>query len=339
MQKFITYDDAVIPVHHPRVILETAAVLGADRSALLAAANLTEDLLGNPEARITYKQFGTLVSRALSGTGDPGLGLVCGKNLKLPQMGALGLGLMSSATIGQALELALRHGPALNPALQLELTLSGTDAQLFVREAIPVKPFEVFTTEMLLSAFDTQGRILFGGPLPVKRLRLAYAEPAHSARYREFYDVPVLFGQGVTAVEFDSALLAAPIGFPDPATQKLAERLCAEQLETSVENTGVVEQTRRVLDAARAEPPNLERVARTLQVSGRTLRRNLKRVGTSYQRILDAWRRERADDWLVNTHLSQQQMAQKLGFSDVRSFRRAYKRWTGQSPSAPRARK
>jgi AraC-like DNA-binding protein len=192
---------------------------------------------------------------------------------------------------------------------------------------------------MLLSAFDTQGRILFGGPLPVKKLRLAYAEPAHSARYREFYDVPVLFGQGVTAVEFESALLSSPIGFADPATVKLAERLCAEQLNGVAGNGSVVERTRQVLDAARTEPPNLERVARTLQVSGRTLRRNLKRVGTSYQRILDAWRRERADDWLLNTHLSQHQMAQKLGFSDVRSFRRAYKRWTGQSPSAPRARK
>lgn len=339
MQKFITHDDAIIPVHHPRVILETAALLGANRTELLAAADLTEELLGNPEARISYRQFGSMVARALSQTGDPGLGLTCGKNLKLPQMGALGLALMSSASIGQALELALRHGPALNPALQLELSLNGTEAHLYVREALPLKPFEVFATEMLLSAFDTQGRTLFGGPLPVKKLRLAYAEPAHAARYREFYDVPVFFGESITSVEFDSALLATPIGFADPATAKLAERLVAEQLDVPTDNPGVVEQTRRVLDAARAEPPNLERVARTLQVSGRTLRRNLKRVGTSYQRILDAWRRERADDWLRNTHLSQQQMAQKLGFSDVRSFRRAYKRWTGQSPSSPRARK
>jgi AraC-like DNA-binding protein len=57
---------------------------------------------------------------------------------------------------------------------------------------------------------------------------------------------------------------------------------------------------------------------------------------TSYQELLDEARLARADAWLRYTHMTTVEIAEQLGFGDVRSFRRAFKRWTGRTPNAIR---
>ena len=81
MKKYFTHDDPVLPVHHPRVLLETAAAHGADRQALLAGTGITAKILDDPDARISYKQFSALEENALRLTGNPALGLEFGRDL------------------------------------------------------------------------------------------------------------------------------------------------------------------------------------------------------------------------------------------------------------------
>jgi AraC-like DNA-binding protein len=82
-------------------------------------------------------------------------------------------------------------------------------------------------------------------------------------------------------------------------------------------------------------PPASE-VARALRTSPRSLRRGLQRMSTSYQELLDETRHDDARRLLETTRLSMEEVARKLGFADVRSFRRAFKRWTGVSPGSYR---
>ncbi|MGB1062504.1 MAG: helix-turn-helix domain-containing protein, partial [Ketobacter sp.] len=83
--------------------------------------------------------------------------------------------------------------------------------------------------------------------------------------------------------------------------------------------------------------PSLEDVAELLQVSSRTLRRNLKKQGTSYVEIVEDLRRETAISKLLNSNQSITDIAISLDFYDTSSFSKAFKRWTGQSPRAFRA--
>jgi AraC-like DNA-binding protein len=92
-------------------------------------------------------------------------------------------------------------------------------------------------------------------------------------------------------------------------------------------------QVRRRIQAARGKAPEVAQIARELQTSERSLRRGLAELGTSYQQLLDDARRERALEWTRSTAMPFDQLASQLGFSDVRSFRRAFKRWTGRTPS------
>ena len=92
-----------------------------------------------------------------------------------------------------------------------------------------------------------------------------------------------------------------------------------------------VDRVRRAVAAALDGEPSLERIAKDLGLSVRTLRRHLVQDGTSLRAVLDDVRRERADTLLARG-ASVKEVAFDLGFSEPSAFSRAYKRWTGKAP-------
>lgn len=312
----------------------TAMAQGAERDALFNNTGFSLATLASPEARISYRQYAMLTRNALILTGNPALGLDVGLNTGLPQMGPVALGLLSSPTLSAAVDTLLRFAPSLLPCFDLELRSESASACIVVREAIPLEPFRAFALESFLMGFQQQTRSLYGRAFPLRCLRLDYPAPPYAERYREICDAPISFDQPATELEFDSALLDTVIQFADPATAKLAEQLCAQQLPPSASSEGLLAQVRKLLSATRNQPPDMDGLAKSLQTSPRTLRRTLHEMGTSYQELLTEFRKERALDWIESTQLTLEQIAEQLGFSDVRSFRRAFKRWTGRRPSA-----
>jgi AraC-like DNA-binding protein len=96
---------------------------------------------------------------------------------------------------------------------------------------------------------------------------------------------------------------------------------------------GVAAQVRRVIVERGVRRTNLEEVARALQTSPRSLRRALSQMETSYQAIADDVLRAHAEDQIRSGQTKLEHLARELGFADARSFRRAFKRWTGHNPN------
>jgi AraC-like DNA-binding protein len=316
-------------------LVETARARGVTIEALLAGTHLLPEVFEVPEARLSYDEYGILIRNALKLTGDSALGIEVGKHLGAGQMGVLGLALMTSRTVGEAFDVWLQYAPALASSWELSLSAEPPNATLVAREAIPHRPFEVYATELLFSATLTIARQLLGAELPVRGVQLAYSRPPHADRCPEVY-ARAEFDRDVTRMTFDAAALDAAIPFADPATAKLARRYCAEQLPPDPAQDALVPKVRRILATSVGKPPNLDQLARTLQTSPRTLRRIFDQMGTSYRELLDESRRTRAVEWSRSASLSVGTIAERLGFRDIRSFRRAFKRWTGHPPGAPR---
>ncbi len=79
-------------------------------------------------------------------------------------------------------------------------------------------------------------------------------------------------------------------------------------------------------------------VAAQLGISGTTLRRRLRQDHTSYQYLLDRARQYRCEQLLRETWLPGKCVADELGYLEVNSFYRAFRRWTGANYSAYRVR-
>jgi AraC-like DNA-binding protein len=335
MRKFTTYTDRVLPVHYPRVVVETAVMHGAKRDELLENAELTPEMLTSPDMRVSYIQYSIVCSNALRLTNQPGLGLYVGLNTGIGQLGAAGFLIQNSPTMSAAFAVMQKYSAQIAPAWEFKIERGETLSSFTCTEAIPLHPRE-FAHEVVLTAWDHQTRGLNGGrPLPVRRVQLPFPEPSYVHLYRELlYDVPMSFNQDVARVEFDTEILDAPIPFADPATAKLAERLCLELMPAGASPEGLVAHVRRLLDTAPGVPPTLDELAVTLQTSARSLRRELRNMHTSYKELLDQSRRVRAEEWMKTNSMPLEGLATKLGFLHVRSFRRAFKRWTGRTPSA-----
>lgn len=324
----------MVPGHHPRLLVETAVAQGADRDALLENVGITAASLEHPDARISYEQFNTLERNAIRLTNDPALGLRWGRAVYLSQSGLVGVAAMSNANLGAAFQVTHQYSLQLTPGWEIDLRIEDGRGFLTFRETIERGDLRAFATEALLAAYHNLTLHALGRNPPVILARLNYPRPAHYRLYAEFMsDVPYIFDQPVTEVEFDPSVLSVPIVTADPVTATVIGQMVAAEAARSAPVDGVVAQLRKILQAQGGCRMSLDEVARALQTSTRSLRRALGQMGTSYQDIAAEVLRARAEERVRSGHVKVEQIAQELGFTDARSFRRAFKRWTGQSPN------
>jgi AraC-like DNA-binding protein len=338
VRKFLTLSDPVLPMHHPSLLVQEAVAQGANETELLSATGVTPAMLTNGEARISYEQFNALIRNALSLTGNVALGVDFGRRIHLSHLGVLGLLVMSSSTVGESFEAGLRYYKALAPGWDLALDVDGRFAVLTAQEVVCREPFHVFATETLLMAVEGFARHL----LPeyeraVHEVRLSFPEPEYSHVYRKVFNPRLVFDSAETRVLLDANLLGAPLASADRITATWAERQCAAQFSNVACHQGLIAQVRALLCAAPGAYPDVDKVARILQTSARSLRRSLREMNTSYLELLDDARRVHAIEYVAATDLPCERIASDLSFSDARSFRRAFRRWTGVSPSEYRA--
>jgi AraC-like DNA-binding protein len=84
--------------------------------------------------------------------------------------------------------------------------------------------------------------------------------------------------------------------------------------------------------------PTLESIAKRLAMSTRTVQRRLREQGVLFNEVLDEMRFQAARFYLADRGIAGAEIAYLLGFADQSSFNRAFKRWTGQTPSDYRSR-
>jgi AraC-like DNA-binding protein len=334
LRKFFTLADPVVPMHNPRLLVETAAALGADREALLENVGITVAMLDQPDARISYAQFSVLERNALELTGDPALGLRFGRATRVSHTGVLGLAAMSMPNARAGFQLLSQYMALLNPAWELTLREEGERAFISYQSTLERGDLSRFATEAMVAGLYAMAEEALGRKLPVEKMSFSYPRPAHHELYREFIaDVPFHFDQPANETEFHAAILDEPMVTADPMTATLAEQYCASEASRGAQVDGLAAQVRKILLERGGKRLTLEEVARALQTSPRSLRRALGQMNTSYQDIADSVLRARAEEQIRAGSMKVEHLAQELGFADARSFRRAFKRWTGQSPN------
>ncbi|MCH9680401.1 MAG: AraC family transcriptional regulator [Deltaproteobacteria bacterium] len=328
------------------MVLGTAAAfatLGPTHAELLDAAGLAPSAVEDPDALIEYEALVRLWAFVLERFPDRPLGMALarqGAQIRRQSLGVFGYAVQHCRDVRQSLALLIRYCPLVFPRIALELHVAGGQAQLRVdhepRVVAMIEPIELLVASLTLdlAAIDAQ---------LTDNVQVCFRHaPKHSADvYAEFFGPAVQFGSSWTGLAFDAVVLDQPISGADPQIGKYLRQLADAQLEAArppSDEPTLDARVRTLIDerlmAGRSDQAS---VARALGMSPRTLQRRLDQLDTSFGRLLEHVRHERALQLLTVPQLSVGEVAFMLGYTNPRPFYRSFRRWTGRTPSQWRA--
>ncbi|MBF6027715.1 AraC family transcriptional regulator [Pseudomonas sp. P115] len=313
------------------LVLNTFKAEGLPSEALLVGSGICAADLSRADTRITTNQEMRVCANAVALRREVGLEL--GRQMHVSAYGMLGYALLTSATFGDALRLALRYPALLGTLFELSLEEDGERIWFTAADYRENPTLEVFNVELCLTSLKVICDDLLGQPLALLGARFEHSAPDYRARYAECFPCPLQFEAGTNAFSFDKRWLEQPLPLADTVThQTMAERCRKQNLEFTGRQAWLG-RIRQLLASQLGAAPGIEGLATQMNCSARTLRRHLHDLGCSYQELLDELRFERAKQWLAEGQLPIYRIAEQLGFSETASFRHAFVRWSGVAPS------
>ncbi len=321
-------DHCTVSAVHALHLAEFVRSRGGD---LLAEAGLTEDALMQEDARLPVRAFVAIVERARTLSGDPALGVHLGLQMRASAYGYLGFAAMTAASLREAIELAIRFAPTRGDAFSLRLREEGAAAALVVEEHADFGTARDVVLVSLLLGLWQIGNAITDRNLD-GRADFAFPEPRYwpGAAPR---GSAVRFAQPVNQLVFDAPLLDLPLKGADRASLRLAREQCERGLDALGAEAQIVARVRSLIATPEGGARSLEDVAARMHISPRTLKRKLGEHGVTYSSLVESDRRERALLLLRTTDLSLGELADRVGYSDVANFTRAFRRWTGRTPA------
>ena len=321
-----------VSVHFANAVLDAARQLGLNLEPILQSARLNQPLLDNPQSRITSQQFSQLMRSVWEQSDDEFLGLTTQPS----KYGVFRL-FADGAIQEQNLHRVYKHLSCfyslVNQSISLSLYISKGQVELRMRQVQPEIDRNLLFRDFFLLLWHRFPGWLIGKSIPLQQVKMRGAEPAHAAEYRFMFPCPITYGHDYDAFVFSEEELVNPV---TQRAENLREHFKQAPLNWFTRQEFTPVYTRRVMDYLaeyREHEASMQDIADSVNVSERTLRRKLTEEGTSFQEIKDKLRKNMAIYYLSQPDIPISTITNKLGFSEPAAFTRAFKQWTGQTPT------
>jgi len=356
---------AATPIAFVRAIALAYAQRGLSPAQALAQAQIAPELLQRDDARITAWQMERISEAAMRELDDEALGWF-GRRLPWGSYGMLARASNGAASLGVALRRWCRHHGLLTDDIALALQADGPVATLGITETgRGITPaLREFCLVSVLRNVHGLACWYIDSRIPLLGAQFTFAAPPHADAYAVLFPGPVAFGAERTALHFDARYLALPLRRDEAALCQMLQHALPLTVRQYRRDRLLVQRVRQLLGAPAPLPTSLqtseqasplgavptsqslpplpmhsaESLAALLHLSPRTLHRQLKEEGATLQGLKDEVRRARALELLHRSRRSIKQVAAAAGFANEKSFIRAFRAWTGQSPAEFRRR-
>lgn len=308
---------------------------GHDPEPLLLQYGLDAARLAQPRARLSIPRYMRLGHAAIALSGDPALGLRMGRLGRLGQMGLAGVTAAQAPDLRAAARVLTRFEPlyASNYRGRSSFHEDSRGAWLRFYSISPYNAYNRFVVDSVLAGWQASLAQVAGRTIVPERVEIEFAEPAYAQAHAELFACSVEFAAGTNQLRLDLASLALRNPEHCPGTWQQLLELCERELEQLTRTRSLRERVIQLLGPLlHGHEPDLEEVARRLQLPGWTLRRRLAEEGTRFRDILNDTRRDLATAYIRDTELAFGEIAYLLGFASAEAFQRAFKRWLGQTP-------
>ena len=322
---------AETPMAFIRAMVEAYTQRGLDPSNALRKAQITPSQLKSANARVTTLQMEWMSEAAMRELDDEALGWFR-RRLPWGSYGMLVRASLTAPTLGVAMQRWCRHHNLLTDDIALHLTADKHTASLALHEQHDLGTMREFCTVSVLRNALGVASWLTDSRIDLSQTELHFAAPPHQASYRVLFDGPTRFDAPLSRISFDAGYLQLPVRRDEAALQRMLQRALLLTVRPYRRDRLLVEKVRQALAEHPQATRNAEDLAALLHMSPRTLHRQLQDEGASLQQLKDNVRRERAMHLLLKTKKPIKQIAAEVGFANDKSFMRAFRTWTDQTP-------
>ena len=320
------------PPRRIREFYRLSARQGWNPRSVMMAAGLEATSLTQPCQGMTRENAVAAVRYLRSTTGDEFLGVgpqpVCRDTLR-----ALAHAVASAATLHEALTRLEQFAPVFGGLPRMRLTQESGLATL----SFDLKGFDQTNSIVVDTVLAVAHRSInwaMRHPLRLVHVSVPYPKPRGETDHDVVFGVPVVYAARQAALAFVGGDLALPVmRRPNEIETFLADVPCVLLSEIEFYST-YTERVRAIIRRSLGDRIcSADEIGSRLGISRQTLRRRLHDEGTSVSAIRDEVLRTAALESLAQGSETVSALALRLGFSEPSAFTRAFRRWTGVSPT------
>jgi AraC-like DNA-binding protein len=316
-------------------IYRTIQSYGIDPDPLLAEAGIDKTLLSQHQARIPSFKSNILWRLAVEKTKDPLIGAHVHEYITINSLYAVNAVVQASSTPREMLRSTCRFSQIVTTAVALTLEEQGNRAELFFKkvgdvelcdQAVDAYMFIIYwTLQPIMQLLDSSEQFF-------KSLEVTRPEIDETELYEETFDCPIKFGGQQNLIHVNVKMLDILLPGSIPAFTNSGEQMLVNHLN-KIRNQDIEMQVRgAIMELMSTQNLSKDKVASRINTSARNLTRKLNEVDLTFNQLVDSIRQEKAISLIKQLEVSLTDISFQLGFIDVNSFIRSFRRWTGMTP-------
>jgi AraC-like DNA-binding protein len=330
--------EATLRVGGARAFLQVLTQLGEDPVKLLADSGIDPALFDDPDNLITYRARGRFIALGAIRTGCPHFGLLGGELMNLNSLGLVGLLAKNSTDVRTALQSLVGALHLHSPGAAMHVVVDGDVAMLTYDSVQPRSEGTDHVGDAAVAMMQNVMRTLCGKDFRPVGAWFAHRRPKDIREFSRFFRVPLTFDAAHYALLFARRWLDFRLPDFDPELMRLLRKQ-AHELQVK-HGERFPDTVRSVLRSSLLTGhASADEVAALFMIHRRTLTRRLGAYGVNFQNLVDEKRFEIARQMLQDTSLDIGEIAASLGYARTSPFSRAFRRWSGTTPAAWRARR
>lgn len=312
---------------------------GVSREVLESASGIQYANLLDPDERVPlslHVNLWAVASEALSTT-NPAFALHLGAYISPEQSGIIGNIFMQSKSLAAASDQIARYVHLIAESDHWETQSVDGDTCKIIYTITEPDFHTVEAVERSLASAISWARCFLQQPdLSPTEVWFQHSPPSHIEDYKQLFKAPLRFNAPDNAILLPRSTYETENPNPNPYLFDVLQDK-ADALALELKTQSVQEQVKRLLNKHIADGAmTMGLIAEELNMSHKTLYRRLKEENTSFQQLIEEFRKSKAHDYLNQTALPVEEVAFLLGFSEASAFHRAFKRWFGKKPSEMR---
>jgi AraC-like DNA-binding protein len=306
--------------------------LKVDSDEFLRSLGINPADVRSPDAYIPVETYLLIQDEAANYTHDPYFGLHMGEYAEAGSWSILGYLMMNCKTLGEAFEKSGRYSRIIGNLIEASahFRLNKVEFKFFTPPHAPKMSRHCF--EATFSSCVHMMRSLTGKDLSPLEVRFIYPQPASTTEYERIFKCPVYFAQKENSITVAVSIGNTPILMANSGLlayfEDYAQNFLAE-IDHKNEHTRAV--TAIILSRLDDESLSVDKIAKEMSISVRTLQNRLESEGTVFSELLRDIRERLAKRYLSEDY-SVEQITYLLGFSEPSVFRKAFKKWSGVTP-------